>query len=74
MALPTRMITPGEIRAGDRALHGSAMMWTAVEDAEVNDDNGVVTVRVQYADGGVSVRRWDMAQVPLGFKLMIHRA
>lgn len=59
------MLIPVEqIQKGDRFLHDGRQHWMALADAEEtrvleSDDEPIITVVVQFVDGGVGTRAWD---------------
>lgn len=61
------MVPPRELREGDRFRdEDGRLVWTAVEDADVLADS--VSCRVEFPDGGITDRIWDMDARAIGIE------
>jgi hypothetical protein len=54
-----------DIRAGDKFYSSGKIWWTAINSAELGE-NEMISVRVQYTDGGIVVREWSNPNHELG--------
>lgn len=59
-------VRPSEVLKGDRFMDGDRLVWIATENAEHLSD--VISVRIQYPDGGLTDRLWDVSD-PLTFEV-----
>ncbi len=64
-------VRPADVKKGDRLDDpaGTGAWWIAREDAWLGDKGRTIFCRVEYADGGQSMREWNAHDPDIEFEV-----